>query len=227
MQVERVRVAPLRVPEADEVKAKWKQQRASRRITMRQAENMMEAVSFARSIDLPLVAHLTIHWGVTEAGDDPDGKLFAKVREGLDKWLGRQGIAFAGVWARECPGGDVEHCHLLFHLPPGYCRRKKLRDVETAISRLVERHCNGIWGDGAVKLVIHKNADGKYLIKGGGPEVWKRFRLRKEQRRSQGLIHGKRCGTTENIGAAARRRWNSQQDQNEGVRERRSLPRAA
>jgi hypothetical protein len=38
-----------------------------------------------------------------------------------------------------------------------------------------------------MKLVIHDNPDGKYLIKGGGPKVWKRFRLRKERRRSQGL----------------------------------------
>jgi hypothetical protein len=37
-----------------------------------------------------------------------------------------------------------------------------------------------------------------------GPDVWKLFGIRKEQRRSQGLIHGKRCGTTENIGPAAR-----------------------
>ena len=176
---------------------------------MRQADNMMEAVSFARSIDLPLVAHLTVHWGVTEAGDDPKGWRFAKVREGLDKWLDRRGITFAGVWAREGPSGDVEHCHVLFHLPPAYCFGRKLREVERAISRLVERHGDGIWGDGAVKLVIHENPDGKYLIKGGGPEVWKRFQLRKEDRRSQGLIHGKRCGTTENIGPAARERWRS------------------
>ena len=40
-----------------------RQRRASKRISMRQASNIMEAVAFAKSIDLPLVAHLTIHWG--------------------------------------------------------------------------------------------------------------------------------------------------------------------
>jgi hypothetical protein len=44
---------------------------------MRQASNIMEAVSFAKSIDLPLVAHLTVHWSLTDVGDDPNGKLFA------------------------------------------------------------------------------------------------------------------------------------------------------
>ena len=44
-----------------------------------------------------MVAHLTIHWAYTDVGDDPNGKLFAKVREGLEKWLKRHGIMFAGA----------------------------------------------------------------------------------------------------------------------------------
>ena len=137
------------------------------------------------------MAHLTIHWSLTDVGDDSDGKLFAKVREGLDKWLHRRGIAFAGAWARERQSGgqsDVVHCHLLFHLPVGYRTGKKLRQVEEAILRLVKRHGCGVWGDNAIDLRLHDNPDGKYLIKGGGPKVWKRFRLRKEHRRLQGLI---------------------------------------
>ena len=63
-----------------------------------------------------------------------------------------------------------------------------------------------------IKLVIHDNPDGKYLIKGGGPKIWKRFGLRKKDRRSQGLICGKRCGVTENVGLAARKRWREQQN---------------
>ena len=87
---------------------------------MRQCSNVMEAVGFAKAIGVPLVAHLTIHWSLTDIDDDPEGKLFAKLREGLHKWLHRRGIAFAAIWARErqCRGqSDVEHSHLLFHLP--------------------------------------------------------------------------------------------------------------
>ena len=103
-------------------------------------------------------------------------------------------------------------------LPPalplagGFSRTgKKLRQVEEAILRLVERHGCGVWGDNAIDLRLHDNPDGKYLIKGGGPKVWKRFGLRKQHRRVQGLIFGKRCGTTENIGPAARSAKRSQQ----------------
>ena len=152
------------------------------------------------------MAHLTIHWACTDVGDDPEGKLFAKFREGLNKWLERQGIVFAAVWSRERMSGgqgEVVHCHMLFHLPADYCTNRKLQ-VEAAIYRLIKKHGRrqgdthgyGYWADEVIKLVIHDKPpypDGKYLIKGGGRKVWKLFRLRKEHRRLQGIIFGKRC----------------------------------
>jgi hypothetical protein len=51
-------------------------------ITVAQAINMKAAVRYAELISRPLTAHFTIHWVGTDAGDDPDGKLFAEVREG-------------------------------------------------------------------------------------------------------------------------------------------------
>jgi hypothetical protein len=198
---------PLCARDTGEATKLKNQPRPSRYIPMRQASNLIEAVKFAKLVSLPLVAHLTIHWSLTDVGDDPNGKLFAKLREGLDKWLNRHGIEFAAVWARERQSrgqSDVVHCHLMFHLPAKYRKGKKLHEVEAAISRLIERHGGGITHEGVMMLVIHDNPDGKYLIKGGGPKVWKKFRLRKEHRRLQGVIHGKRCGVTENIGSAAR-----------------------
>jgi hypothetical protein len=202
-------VALLRLPVADPGVAKRKRRGASKYIGMRQATNIMEAVRFAKLINLPLVAHLTIHWSLTDVGDDPDGTLFARFREGLDKWLNRHGIEFAAAWARERQSrgqSDVVHCHLLFHLPAKYRSSKKLLQVEASISRLIERHGRGLTHEAVIKLVIHHNPDGKYLIKGGGPKVWQKFGLRKEHRRLQGFIHGKRCGVTENISPAARKR---------------------
>jgi hypothetical protein len=171
--------------------------RASKRITMRQASNMMEAVAFAKFIDLPLGAHLTIHWAYTDIGDDPDGKLFAKVREGLSKWAHRQRFPFTGIWARERMSrgqAEVVHCHLLFHLPVEYRKGARLLQVEAAIYRLIRKHGRrdsdkhgyGYWADEVIKLQLYDNPDGKYLIKGGGPDVWKRFGIRKEHRRFAG-----------------------------------------
>ena len=96
--------AALRLPldRVEETKPK-RQPRATKRLSLRQATNLMAAVAFAHEIGTPLNAHVTIHWVGTGAGDDPDGKQFAKVREGFDKWLTRQGIpgGLTAIWVRE------------------------------------------------------------------------------------------------------------------------------
>jgi hypothetical protein len=186
----------------------------SKLISAQQATNLIEAVEFAKSIGRPLVAHLTIHWSGTIAFDDHDGARFAKVREGLAKVLFRRGIPVAWVWCRECKAHtDIVHCHLLFHLPVAYRSGPKLEEMKDHLVRLIDRHGEGILGEFAVSLVIWPDPDGLYLIKGGGPLVWEQFpRIRKDWRTPQGTIHGKRCGTTQNIGSAARRRTMAQHE---------------
>jgi len=181
----------------------------SKYISTSQAANIVEAVAFAKSIDLPLVAHLTVHWSGTVAFDDHDGTRFAKVREGLSKVLLRRGIPAAWAWCRECKAQtDIVHCHLLFHLPVDYRSGPKLAEMEAHLVRLVDRHGNGILGEFAVRLVIWPDPDGLYLIKGGGPEVWKQFpRIRRDWRTQQGIIYGKRCGVSQSLGPVARLRY--------------------
>jgi hypothetical protein len=89
---------------------------------------------------------------------DSDGNLFAKFREGLSKWLRRQGIEFAAAWSRERMSGgqaEVVHCHMLFHLPMEYCTKRKLQ-VEAAIYRPIKRHGRGYWAKEAIDLRIHE-----------------------------------------------------------------------
>jgi len=139
----------------------------------------MEAVAFASEIGLPLRSHLTVHWELTMAFDDHDGKRSALVREGLKKVLHRRGVLWAGVWVRECKAQtNVTHDHLLFHLPPSLCTGAGLQQLEVSILRLVGLHGGGVTHQNAVKLTFYLNgADGRYLLKGGGREVWERYRL--------------------------------------------------
>ena len=98
-------------------------------ITLPQAISLKAAIDFSASIGTPLVAHCIIHWVGTDAGDDPNGELFAKVRGLLSLWLRRRGVQFAAVWTREKLAGgqaEVEHAHLLFHLPDAWLKRAKL-----------------------------------------------------------------------------------------------------
>jgi len=127
------------------------------------------AVDFAASIGTPLVAHCIIHWVGTDAGDDPSGELLAQVRELLSLWLRRRRVPFAAVWSREKLSGgqaEVEHGHLLFHLPDAWLKGAKLASItggveggvellqlEVVLSRIVRR-CAGRPEDYAVKLKI-------------------------------------------------------------------------
>src|SRR5205809_262587 len=77
------------------------------------------------------------------------------------------------VWCRECNAHtDIVHCHLLFHLQTEYRTGARFLQTEAALYRLVGRHGGGILGEFAVKLVIHADPDGLYLIKGGDRKVW-------------------------------------------------------
>jgi hypothetical protein len=96
---------------------------------MAQATSLMEAIAFVRKVGTPLNAHATVHRLGTKVGDDPDGRLLAKVREGFDRWLRFQGIlgGLTAIWVRERLSGgsaEVTHCHMLFHLPHPYTRQK-------------------------------------------------------------------------------------------------------
>jgi hypothetical protein len=190
------------------------QGRITKRVNFRQASNLMAAVAFAREIGTPLNAHATIHWVGTQAGDDPDGRLFAKLREGFDKWLTRQGVpgGLTAIWVRErLSGGSAEvvHCHMLFHLAHPFLRGRKHNQVLGALERLIDLHGNGNYADFTLKLTFPRNPNGLYLVKGGGPDVWQRFGVPRCWRKRQGFIFGKRCGTTENISSAARKRWHA------------------
>ena len=75
--------------------------------------------------------------------------------------------------------------------------------MTTALERLIDRHGRGNYADHTLKLTFPRNPNGLYLLKGGGPDVWQAFGIPLSWRKRQGLIVGKRCGTTENIGPAA------------------------
>ncbi|MGH9549598.1 MAG: hypothetical protein ACRD3W_09490, partial [Terriglobales bacterium] len=141
----------------------------TRLISLPQAINFKSAVDFAASIGTPLTAHCIIHWVGTDAGDDPTGELFAEVREQLSRWLRYRGVPFAAVWSREKLSGgqaEVEHGHLLFHLPDAWLKGAKLISVSGSVEGGVElleaqaalyrivRRCAGRPEDYAVKLKI-------------------------------------------------------------------------
>jgi hypothetical protein len=177
----------------------------------------MEGLKFAREIRMPLNTHLIIHWGGTLVGDDADGKLFAKLRYLLDKRLRRRfGIPLTGIWVRERhrnkhtrQQSEVVHSHLLLHLPSRW-REAIKRDVTELVTLVAKQ----VLDDRTIELTFPANPDGKYLLKGGTRVVWDEFQLpnRWRSKFGEGLLDGKRCGVTQNLGPAARDRSYGQRE---------------
>ena len=63
---------------------------------------------------------------------------------------------------------------MLFHLAHPFCRGRKRVQVVRALERLVDRNGSGNYADYTVKLTFPRNPN-KLSLKGGGPDVWRRF----------------------------------------------------
>jgi len=181
---------------------------SSANVSSCQADNIIEAAKVAREMGALLNVHATIHWALTDAEADPNGQRFAKVREGFRHWCKRHGIEFMAVWVREAQEQHYgQHAHMVFNLPSKWRKGKRLKQVEHALERLVTRHGQGVWGGWTVRLTLHTNGDVRYLLKGGTPEVWRKYSVKRKWRKPQGVCIGKRCGSTQNISPQARERW--------------------
>jgi len=180
----------------------------TKHISLCKADSIIDAAQYAKEIGLLLNAHCTIQWNGTDAQTDTDGSRFTKVREGLSKALARRGIPFTTTWAREERELHFgQHVHMVFHLPPEWHKGERFAEIKRVIERLVDRHGGALWSDKTVDLKLHTNGDVRYLLKGGTPEVWSKYRVKRKWHQPQGIIFGKRCGTTQNIGPQARERW--------------------
>jgi hypothetical protein len=60
----------------------------------------------------------------------------------------------------------------------------------TKLERLIDRHGDCNFLDFTFKLTFPPNPNGLYLIKGGGPDVQRKFGVPRCWRKPQGLIHG-------------------------------------
>ena len=144
------------------------------------------------------------------------------MRHLLDKRLKRQNIpdGLTAIWVRERHRNkrtsrlsEVVHSHLLLHLPSHFGRSPYREAFLQAVEELVNLVGGGNLDDRTLKLTFPNIPDGKYFLKGATRAVWDRFNLPDNWRskRGEGIIQGKRCGTTQNIGPTARRRWLEQQ----------------
>jgi hypothetical protein len=180
--------------------------RQSRVIRQPAAANLLNAVNLAQAKGLPLNQLVTINLRNAAVGVEDASRLLAGLRDDhMNPWLrrpqrrqGLPGVQPTFVWSIENP--DFVHIHMLVHVPAArleaFHERMALWVAEAfgIDNDPVAYHARDAYGPpGAAK----------YMIKGLDPVA---ARLYGVQPSEQGLVVGKRCGFSENIGPTERRR---------------------
>lgn len=159
---------------------------------------------------------ITIHWEAAGVPLEGMAKATGQFIDLLSKVVARHGGKTAWLWVHE--GGEAKggHCHLLCHVP---------KHLVPNITKLQRGWLRSITGTPYKARVIHSRPIGgtlgienanpdfhaanlevalEYLLKGAHPTAAELHGL--ERIEHGGLVIGKRCGTSQNIGAKVRRK---------------------
>ncbi|MBA4308076.1 MAG: hypothetical protein C0429_15200 [Sphingopyxis sp.] len=193
--------------------------RESHALTIAHVANLRAAESHAKRIGLPFTRMISIHWqaaGVPLAGM---AKATGRFTDLMAKALARHGSGTAWLWVHEnVPGnGDDKggHCHLLIYAPADLVSRLTalqrgwLRRITGQPYRARVIHSKPIGGRLGLEAgnpdlhAVNLKAALAYVLKGASPKAASQFGL--ERLEPGGRVIGKRCGTSQNIGATARK----------------------
>ena len=189
--------------------------RESHALTIAQIANLKAAERHATKIGLPFTRMLTIHWEAAAVPLASMARATGHFTDLLGKALSRHGGGTAWLWAHENGHGKGGHCHLLAHVPADLVpivtglQRGWLRRIAAKPYRARVIHSKPIGGRLGLEVgnpnlhAVNVAAALAYVLKGASPEAASHFGL--ERLEPGGRVVGKRCGTSQNIGAKARR----------------------
>ena len=189
--------------------------RTSDALTKAQIANLTAAERHSRAIGLPFTRMITIHWQAAGVALSDMVKATGRFLDLLTKALLRHDSKTA--WLCTLENGDRKggHCHLLVHVPAA---------LVSLLTRLQKGWLRRITGKAYRSRVIHSKPIGGrlgleagnpelhavnladafgYVLKGADAQAAEKFALTRLE--PGGDIIGKRCGTSQNIGAKARK----------------------
>jgi hypothetical protein len=187
----------------------------SHELTVAQIANLKAAERQSNIIGLPFTRMITIHWEAAGVPLTGMAKATGRFIGLLTKALARHGSPTAWLWVHENGDGKGGHCHLLAHVPAALVpivaglQRGWLRRITGQPYRARVIHSKPIGGRLGLEAgnpdlhAINVDAALAYVLKGASPRAASQFGLNRLE--PGGRIIGKRCGTSQNIGAKARR----------------------
>ncbi|MCA3635760.1 MAG: hypothetical protein INF18_08555 [Methylobacterium sp.] len=189
--------------------------RESQALSARHIGNLLAAANHAEAIGLPLNRMITVHWQTAGIPLEAMAKATGRFTDLLGKAVARHGHATAWLWVHESGAGKGGHCHLLVHLPPHIipamtaAQRRWIKAITGQPYRkrtILSKPIGGILAAEARNPDLHAAnlaAALSYVLKGADAGAAAQFNLSRLE--PGGRIIGRRCSTSENIGAAARK----------------------
>lgn len=195
--------------------ARNKAYRITHALSMAHVGNLIAAAGHSAAIGLPFTRMIMIHWEAAGVPLDRMAKATGQFTVLMAKALGRHGSRTAWLWVHENGPSKGGHSHLLAHVPAkhvkrlgglqkGWLRRitSKPYRKRVILSKPIGGRLGLEVGNPELHAVNLQVALG-YVLKGACPDAVSQFDL--ELVEPGGRIIGKRCGTSQNIGAKARK----------------------
>jgi hypothetical protein len=174
-----------------------------------QAAKLKAAQRHSDAIGLPFTRMITIHWKAAGVALASMVKATGTFIDKLTKWLARRGHETAWLWVHENAGDKCWHCHILIHIPAGVVEK-----LPAAQKRWLRQITGKAYAKRVIKSVpiggrldLHKGNRELYLVNCQAALTYLlKGAISESQSATQGLVLGKRCGMSQNIGRAARLR---------------------
>ena len=179
-------------------------------LTAPQVGNLDAAALMAEKIGLPLNRFITVHWQAAGVPLEDMARATGRFIGLLTKWLARRRYRTAWIWVHENGDDSGGHCHLLVHVPPDCVvdliaaqkrwlrsitsrpyRRKVIKSIPIGRRLGLEAGNSNLHRANLAELKA-------YVTKGVQAVAMSQFQ------QPGGRVIGKRCGTSQNIGAKAR-----------------------
>ena len=189
--------------------------RESDGLSAAQVVNLIGAAEHAAAIGLGFTRMITIHWKAAGVPLTGMAKATGRFIDLMSKALRRHGVEPAWIWVHENGPGKGWHGHILAFVPSGVVKAltglqrgwlKRITGNTYGAGVIDSRPIGGRLGLEVSNPALHaENLKTvlAYLLKGASAQAADRVGL--ELLEPGGRIIGKRCGTSQNIGAKARR----------------------
>ena len=160
------------------------------------------AAGFADHLALPLNRFVTVDWESAECVgrmQDIQGRFL----ERMGKWLRYRNVTRAYLWVIENERVKGLHSHILVHVPSEYLSDFN-RNVPAWVDGDIDQSTVDVrrtrYWEGPSRLSGIKGRL-RYILKGGDADV---SVLHNVNQMHQGTVVGKRCGTSQSLGAKSR-----------------------